>query len=76
MTFRCERCGSTFSPIRVSGRQNCPRCRARDRVSVELVLEMSPFSALWESSAKGEGAPVEQTRQWGPLSEQTDPLEP
>ena len=43
MMFRCERCESSFSPIRVSSRQNCPRCRARDGVSVPLVLEMNPF---------------------------------
>ena len=46
MMFRCERCGSSFSPIRVSSRQNCPRCRARDGVSVPLVLEMNPFGEL------------------------------
>ncbi len=44
MTYRCKRCKSSFSPIRVSSHQNCPRCRARDRVSVPLTLEMSPFS--------------------------------
>jgi hypothetical protein len=44
MTFRCERCKSRFSPIRVSFHQNCPRCRARDRVSIPLTLELSPFS--------------------------------
>jgi hypothetical protein len=41
MMFKCERCGSTFNPIRVSSRQHCPRCRARDGVSVPLTFEMS-----------------------------------
>jgi len=45
MMYRCERCGSSFSPIRVSSRQTCPRCRARDRVSVPLVLEMGGLRA-------------------------------
>ncbi len=50
MMFRCERCGSSFSPIRVSSRQNCPRCRARDGVSVPLVLEMNPFGGFKAAS--------------------------
>jgi hypothetical protein len=51
MMFRCERCGSSFSPIRVSSRQNCPRCRARDGVSVPLVLEMNPFGGFKAAGA-------------------------
>jgi len=51
MTFRCERCGSSFSPIRVSSRQNCPRCRAREGVSVPLVLEMAPFGGFKAASS-------------------------
>lgn len=41
--FRCERCGSSFSPIRVSRPGSCPRCRARDGVSIPLTF--APFSA-------------------------------
>jgi hypothetical protein len=41
--YRCERCGSSFSPIRVSHSANCPRCRARDGVSTPLTF--APFSA-------------------------------
>jgi uncharacterized OB-fold protein len=36
--FRCERCGSAFSPIRVPAGQTCPRCRAREGVSVPLTF--------------------------------------
>jgi hypothetical protein len=36
--FRCERCGSAFSPIRVPPSQTCPRCRAREGVSVPLAF--------------------------------------
>jgi hypothetical protein len=55
MMFRCKRCGSSFSPIRVSG-QSCPRCRARDRVSVPLILEMSPFGGFKVGSPKNTDA--------------------
>jgi hypothetical protein len=51
MTYRCERCKSSFSPIRVSSHQNCPRCRARDRVAVPLVLELTPFSGGFRMAA-------------------------
>jgi hypothetical protein len=42
--FRCERCGSSFSPIRVPHTEACPRCRARDRVWAPL--SFAPFSAI------------------------------
>jgi hypothetical protein len=38
--LRCERCGSSFSPIRVGAAAHCPRCRARDGVSVPLTLSL------------------------------------
>jgi uncharacterized OB-fold protein len=41
--FRCERCGSAFSPIRVTADQTCPRCRAREGVSAPLTFV--PFTA-------------------------------
>ena len=41
--FRCERCGSAFSPIRVTTDQTCPRCRARDGVSAPLTF--APYTA-------------------------------
>jgi hypothetical protein len=40
--FRCDRCGSSFSPVRVSRTEICPRCRARDGVSAPLTF--APFS--------------------------------
>jgi hypothetical protein len=36
----CERCGASFSPIRVGAAADCPRCRARDGVSVPLTLSL------------------------------------
>ncbi len=59
MMYRCERCGSSFSPFRFSSRQTCPRCRARERVSVPLVLEMSPFGGFKAGGAKTDAAPRE-----------------
>jgi hypothetical protein len=59
MTYRCERCGARFSPIRVSNHQNCPRCRARDRVSVPLTLEMGPFAGLREGDGKGDRSMID-----------------
>lgn len=41
--FKCERCGSSFSPIRVANSETCPRCRARD--GVEAPMSFAPFSA-------------------------------
>lgn len=52
--FRCERCGSGFSPIRVRSEANCPRCRARDGVSVRLTF--APFDRATQPP-KGSDAP-------------------
>jgi uncharacterized OB-fold protein len=43
--LRCERCGSSYSPLRTVGVENCPRCKARDRKAVPLtfkVFELPP----------------------------------
>ncbi len=37
--FRCERCGIRFSTGALSDRRDCPRCKARDGVAVELTWE-------------------------------------
>ena len=34
----CERCGSSFSPIRAATIGYCPRCLLRDDVSVPLIV--------------------------------------
>ena len=34
--YRCHRCGTSFGEIRAAGLGRCPRCRARDGVSVPL----------------------------------------
>jgi hypothetical protein len=41
--FRCDRCGTGFSPIRVRENEFCPRCRARDGVSARL--SFAPFTS-------------------------------
>jgi len=60
MMFTCERCGSSFSPIRVSSRQNCPRCRARDRVSVPLTLDTAPIGGYKAGGAEVEEGAIEK----------------
>ena len=37
--LRCERCGSSYSPLRAIGVENCPRCQARDRKDVPLTFK-------------------------------------
>jgi hypothetical protein len=50
--FKCDRCGSGFSPIRVASNEFCPRCRARDGVSAPL--SFAPFAA---ATAELDGSP-------------------
>jgi uncharacterized OB-fold protein len=38
--LRCERCGSSYSPLRAVGVENCPRCQARDRTTVPLTFKV------------------------------------
>ena len=38
--FNCDRCGSSFSPIRAAILEYCPRCQARDGVAVRLISSL------------------------------------
>jgi hypothetical protein len=38
--FRCENCGSGYSVRAASSLDCCPRCLARDRVTVPLAFEL------------------------------------
>jgi hypothetical protein len=38
--FNCERCGSSFSPLRAATLGYCPRCRARDGVASPLNFKL------------------------------------
>lgn len=38
--FNCDRCGSSFSPIRAAILKYCPRCQARDGVAVRLISSL------------------------------------
>ena len=38
--FRCENCGSGYSMRAASAWDACPRCLARDQVSVPLTFEL------------------------------------
>lgn len=57
--FKCDRCGSSFNPIRVASSHNCPRCRARDRVDAPLTLQ------LFESEIDGDPEAGKAPRQGG-----------
>jgi hypothetical protein len=35
---RCERCGMGFGPIQAAVLEFCPRCKARDHLSVRLIV--------------------------------------
>ena len=38
--FNCKRCGACYSPIRAAVIEFCPRCWARDKVRVPLVVKV------------------------------------
>jgi hypothetical protein len=48
--FNCERCGSSFSPLRAAAVGFCPRCQARDGVASPLSFKLfSPPTAAKET---------------------------
>jgi len=47
--FRCEKCGSGYSMRAASSWEACPRCLARDKVTVPLTFELG-----WRSREAGE----------------------
>jgi reverse gyrase len=38
--YDCERCGASFSPVRIASPEACPRCLARDGVRTPLVYSL------------------------------------
>jgi predicted nucleic acid-binding Zn-ribbon protein len=38
--FRCERCGSAFTPDEAKGLEDCPACRERDDVRSPLAFKL------------------------------------
>jgi len=46
--FRCENCGSGYSMRAASSWEACPRCLARDRVTVPLTFELG-----WRGAGQG-----------------------
>jgi hypothetical protein len=45
--FNCERCGSSFSPMRAATLGSCPRCQAREGIASPLsfkLFEASPVA--------------------------------
>jgi hypothetical protein len=47
--YDCERCGASFSPLRVASPEACPRCLARE--GVRTPLSYSLFGEVREPSA-------------------------
>jgi DNA-directed RNA polymerase subunit RPC12/RpoP len=38
--FRCERCGTSYDPMRAAPSEHCPRCLIRDQVNARLSFRM------------------------------------
>jgi predicted nucleic acid-binding Zn-ribbon protein len=55
---KCERCGSSFSAIRATEFQNCPRCFLRDGLAVPLIAA-SPFEQPAQDSRRARDAVFE-----------------
>ena len=49
--FRCENCGSGYSMRAASSWEACPRCLAREKVTVPLTFELG-----WRGNDSGEQA--------------------
>jgi anaerobic ribonucleoside-triphosphate reductase len=63
--FRCERCSSGFGFVRTGAHEICPRCRARDGVSVPLTF--APFTPqLRKLSVAAKESSEESTRDGSP----------
>jgi hypothetical protein len=48
--FNCERCGSSFSPLRAASLGFCPRCQGRDGVAAPLSFKLFTPSSLAEEA--------------------------
>jgi hypothetical protein len=53
--FRCENCGSGYSIRAASSWECCPRCLARDRVTVPLTFELG-----WRGEGDRKSLPVKR----------------
>jgi rubrerythrin len=49
--FRCERCGSSYSGKHTIGIENCPRCKARDRIASPLTFKAFQLPASQRPAA-------------------------
>ena len=61
--FRCERCGSRYSPVHASTLGNCPRCQIRDQVSAPLYFK--PFRLAESKETASEMAPQQDRSSQG-----------
>ena len=62
--YDCERCGSSFNPLRIASPETCPRCCAREGLreplSFSLFKEMKPAVGGPEAHPLDAVRPVEQ----------------
>ena len=62
--YDCERCGSSFSPLRIASPDTCPRCYAREGLraplSYSLFKEAKPPVRDPEGHSPDAAGPVEQ----------------
>lgn len=55
--FDCQRCGTSFSPMRIASPEACPRCLAREGVRTPLT-----YSLFADVGAGGAGKPPQASR--------------
>ncbi|HET6571436.1 MAG TPA: DNA-formamidopyrimidine glycosylase family protein [Solirubrobacterales bacterium] len=49
--FKCERCGTGYSPMHAAGIDNCPRCMVRDRTAAPLTFKAFELPGSRKSAA-------------------------
>jgi hypothetical protein len=57
--FHCERCGSSFNPLRAAALGFCPRCQGRDGVAAPLNFKLFAAGAAEDRSGPGSAVPEE-----------------
>jgi hypothetical protein len=65
--FRCDNCGSGYSVMAASSWDSCPRCLAKEKVSVPLSFELG-----WRGDAYSRAADVAQEESMGEPASASD----
>jgi hypothetical protein len=61
--YRCDRCGSGFSPIRIGPAAECPRCEERDGIAAPLTLALFEHSPAADPAPKDDQEPTIPSRE-------------